>query len=428
MKRTLSIGACVVLGLAAVAFARQGVVTTTADLRYTGDVDASAPDKVTVLTHGVEITIDRPDVRSIEYLDQVDQEYHDKMAKLGPVDIPGRLDVARWAMDLRRLDLAFLVADQATTISPNDKDALALRTSIMQEMASEHPTTIPANPGSTDVLPPLVLTGNATPPAPATNPIIHPLLGPDDIQEIRRNELKFTDTSVKLRFDNDVRKRYAIAQGIDPNAFALRPQVEQAIAILSGADKSLITDVKVLTDPSAIAAFKIRVQPTVVMGCATSGCHGGAAGGDLYLYSTPDTESQLYTNFYALQSYSHQVKTTGPFGEGMARRQMIDRTNPSESLLLQYGLPPGIAQNPHPPLTNYNGLFHNTDDPRYLAIQGWISNALLPLEPAYDIPRPILHHATTEPTTNAAPAADIPPATAPPATQAATTPSTKQSN
>jgi hypothetical protein len=212
MRRPWLFGACVLLAMAAMASARQWVVTTISDLRYSGDIDASAPDTVVVLSHGVEITIDRPDVRSIEYLDQVDQDYHDKMAKLSPLDIAGRLDVARWAMDLGRLDLAFLAADQAATISPNDKDALILRTSIVQQLANEHPTTLSATPANPDAMPPFVLSGNATTlPAPAANPILHPLLSADDIQEVRRNELKFTDTAVKVRFDNDVRKRYALA-------------------------------------------------------------------------------------------------------------------------------------------------------------------------------------------------------------------------
>jgi hypothetical protein len=439
MRRRWCIGACVLLGLAAVSLARQGVVTTISDQRYIGDIDASAPDTVVVMSHGVQITIDRPDVQSIEYLDQLDQEYHDRMAKLGPADIPGRLVIARWAMDLGRLDLALSAVDQAVLIGPTDKDALALRTSIVQEIANQHPTSRPAEPQTPAVMPPLVLSGNATTlPAPATNPILHPVLTASDIQEIRRNELRLTDTSVRFRFDNDVRKRYAAAQAIDANAFLSRPPIEQAVMIIASGDKLLSDDVQVMNDPSAIQLFKQRVQPLVVTGCASVGCHGGPGGGSLYLAGTPDSEALTYTNFYALESYFRQVPITGPFGAGPARRQMIDRTNTGDSLLLQYGLPSTVAQIPHPPLANYNGFFRGPDDPRYLTIQAWISEALVPLEPAYDIPRPVLHRANSEPSTKTTVPAiatteiALPPATSPaialpPATLPASKPATSTS-
>jgi hypothetical protein len=386
--------------LVSTSFARQGVVTLVSDQRYIGDIDASDPEHVVVNSHGVQITIDRVDIRAVEYLDQMDQDFKDKMARLSAVDVPGRLDIAKWAMDLNRLDLALAAADQAANIAPDNKDALALRLSIIQQISGEHPTTLPDAPPPPESLPSMALVGNATTlPAPVINPVVHPVLSADDIQEVRRNELKITDVNVRFRFDNDVRKRFALAQGIDATLFSMRAPIEQAVAIIITGDKSMATDVKVLTDPSAILVYKQRVQPLVALGCATSGCHGGPSGGALYMYSAPDNESQLYTNFYALESYAREVQTSGPFGSGPARRQMIDRTSASDSLLLQFCLPPALAQNPHPPAALYNGYVRSTEDPRYLAIQSWISDALNPLDPTYDIPRPILHRANAASTT-----------------------------
>src|SRR5690242_20389087 len=102
---TFGCAALVLLIIVAHASAKPGVVKTRDGQTYEGDVKEDGT-VVIVTTRRVPLTIQRADVESIEYLGTIDEQYAQRMAKLTEKDVNGRIDIARWAFDAGRYDLA----------------------------------------------------------------------------------------------------------------------------------------------------------------------------------------------------------------------------------------------------------------------------------------------------------------------------------
>jgi hypothetical protein len=64
---------------------------------------------------------------------------------------------------------------------------------------------------------------------------------------------------------------------------------------------------------------------------------------------------------------------------------VIDRDRPADSLLLQFALPPNVADHPHPDVPGFKPVFRVLKDPRYEQFLKWVSNDLSPLQSGYGI-------------------------------------------
>ncbi len=378
-------GCAVFLLLAALLQAKPGVVTTRAGQAYEGDVTEEGA-AVTVKTRGVPIVIQRADVASIEYLGTLDEQYAQRVASLGANDVDGRVTIARWAFDDGRYDLARNALESALTIEPSHVDAIAMMESVRVQVRLERlkkeadarraaatgPATVPATVASTMPTPP---------PSP-----IEPrnLLSADDINTIRQFELKRTDNHVRINFARDVKKRFTTAANMRPRDFNSLPQFEQLQRILREGTADMRRDVRIVSDPSSILEYRRNVQPLLLGSCATSGCHGAAGAGGLMLFAPADSEAVTYTNFFIMQTWARRPeRQPGPFGAG--ERRLIDRVEPSNSLLLNYGLPANIAEFDHPQVNGYRPIFRNRDDSGYRRIAEWIGSSLITVKPDYGI-------------------------------------------
>jgi hypothetical protein len=134
-------------------------------------------------------------------------------------------------------------------------------------------------------------------------------------------------------------------------------------------------DVRIMSDPASIVAFKQRVQPAIMQGCASAGCHSGSTGGSFVLLENPTTDAVAYTNFYILTSYVKQIDKR--------KIGMIERTTPQQSLLLQYGLPLENADPKHPPVAGYRGIYRIPSDPRFQLVARWLGESLTVPAPDY---------------------------------------------
>jgi len=241
------------------------------------------------------------------------------------------------------------------------------------------------------------------------------LLKKNDINVIRQTELRQTDTSLRFRFERDVRKRYAMLKGIQLSEFSALNGLQQAWEILEHGPAEMRQDIIITNDPPAILQFRRTVQPFVLQNCATMGCHGKSGAPAFSLINPADADPAVYTNFYILQQYTKEIKDAGnPFGRGHLK--LIDRLRPEDSLLLQYSLPTQVAQYRHPPTTGFRPALRGWDDTRYRQLYEWIHDSLKPMEPNYsgiDFKLPSTQPATT-PTAAPAP---------PPPARAATRPS-----
>jgi len=221
-----------------------------------------------------------------------------------------------------------------------------------------------------------------TPPRPG--PGDRRYLTADDVNIIRQMEWARKDASVKVRFDNDVRKHYLQFSNEVEKEFNLLAPTDQALRILEHRDlpEGLRKDVRILTDPAPLLEYRRSIQPMVQAGCATSNCHGGSSAGKFFLYPSVENDQATLTNFYLLNQYRQTI-------DGVERR-VIDRTYPDKSLLEQYALPADQAEFRHPevpkgtPWRGIPGPFKNKTEAGYKRVSDWMGS-LIPQQPEYGI-------------------------------------------
>jgi hypothetical protein len=379
MLRRFVLCGAVILICCSILTARQGVVRTDDGRSIEGDVsDDPNSDTVTISVGSAQVAVDRTDILSIEYGEDVTKQFNQSLAQLSATDIRGRLQLGRWALDKNQFGLARRAADDALRIDPGNTDAVTLlQTVAAQETLSMHRTpTAPAAP---------VADAN---PAPAEAPPVQAAgnyLSDDQINMIRQCELR-PEEEVRVSFDLGIREAYLKESGQDPQEFAGLDLSAQVLRIIQVGDPKLSAGVKIMSDPASLAEFHRRIEPKIMVGCAASGCHGDAAtSGDFFLYKDATTAPQWYTNFYIMQQYRLKLDSQpSVWGKGPLERRMIDRTHPAASLLIQFGLPRAAAELPHPPMNGWNPIFTGDQDPYYVEMMNWIGQSLVPVDPDYD--------------------------------------------
>ncbi len=410
MMRHWWLGGVLVCLLSSVLMARQGLVRTLDGHQYEGDIKEAADGSVDISSHGGVLTIPKSQILSIDYEESLQiSQFQDRLSKLGPNDVKGRMDLARWALEHNEFDLAMQAAQAAQRIQPgNDEIATLLNTIESQRTLMSHPSTAPAQ---------------TTVPAPTAPRPVSKFLPADDINAIRLNELQPDDT-VRIQFLENVKSRFLALLGSGAADLKSAEPVDLALAIAAKRDANLNKDVRVYGDPKSLMDYRRRIQPRVLAGCAASGCHGGTGSGGFFLYPDADQQPVWYTNFYILQTYRKNVEVADAFGHGMAQRPMIDRVHPEASLLVQYSLPRNLASTPHPKVNNFKGIFRTTQDPDYTSLVTWIGSTLRAVEPDYgitfDIPKGKAPAAEQKGGAPATPT-DTDARTSPPAPPAATT-------
>ena len=143
----------------------------------------------------------------------------------------------------------------------------------------------------------------------------------------------------------------------------------QVALIMRVGDPKFTKMIALQNNPKAIRVFRSRIQPFVLESCSTRGCHRGQNfhGFKMFGAQSIPTLMQTYTNFYILSKYSYHGK------------KLIDRSNPYNSLLIQYLLPRSVAATVHP---GKKPLGHRVFNEKTVA--SWISSLTFPT-PAYGI-------------------------------------------
>ncbi len=374
MVRRWVAGAAAVFLLATVVLAKPGSVTTKDGQVIEGDI-AEHDEKVDITSaKGIKTTILRDGVESIDYFASDDEEFQKRLAKLDAKDVQGRIDLARWAMDRKQYKLARDVLEMALDIDPNNADADALLKTARRQMQLKPATRRESAENGSEPAP-----GPAPGPqtAPATRSATARLVTPEEINEIRQKEWRKGDRGVIVRLENDVKRQYMNANALTPAEFNKLAAAEQGYEIILHGGK-LARDVKVVNDPPALFQYRRLVQKSVLSGCAVAGCHATAGGGgDLTLFNPADKDAPAYTNFLILNRYA---KTYGD-----TRYQMVDRTEPKQSLLVQFGLPRKLADVGHPEVQGWRPIFKNLSDPHYVEAMDWLGSSLAPMAPEYKI-------------------------------------------
>jgi hypothetical protein len=200
-------------------------------------------------------------------------------------------------------------------------------------------------------------------------------LTPEEINFVRQSEWQEGQPVTPIRFEDDVRRRYIAREGLNSAEFLRLPAIQQAWAIVQRGTPEMAKDV-IIGDPPALRQFR-TIQHAILTGCAATGCHTpDRAPGGFALHLPAQNDADTITNFIILQQYAGNVDKR--------KYQMIDRESPDRSLLVQFSLPPDIADVPHPKAANYRGIVRARNDPRLQATIEWMGRTLKPVAPDYD--------------------------------------------
>jgi hypothetical protein len=264
--------------------------------------------------------------------------------------------------------------------------------------------------------------GQGVPREPSPNEKPMPLLTPEQVNLIRVYEIDLLDPPRVRIAPRDIQE-FLLAYREDPRA----PQTPEGRQAMIGGDpmsvlrlmfelkaREFYGNVRVLDDPDSLRRFRRDVTDWLVVGCATSQCHGGVEAGSLRLASrNARGEAQAYTNFLILTRAKTKDGTP-----------LVNLEKPDESPLLHLGLRREGSRFPHPevPVEAGDGdawreVFPRTEDARWRATTAWIRSLYQP-RPAYPIeyppgsgvPDPQAPHPGVEDQPSDAPAPFSPPA------------------
>ena len=227
-------------------------------------------------------------------------------------------------------------------------------------------------------------------PGPKEKPL--PLLTPEQVNLIRVYEIDLLDPP-RVRIDPSDIQEFLLAYRDDPRV-PQTPEGRQALIAGDPLDivrlmfelkaREFYGRVRVLDDPEAMRRFRQDVTGWLVVGCATSRCHGGTEAGKLRLsFRNPRGEAQAYTNFYILTKATLEDGTP-----------LIDLEEPDNSPLLHLGLRRNGSRFPHPEVPSDRGLgedwrpvFGRAQDGRWRETTAWIRSLYQP-RPEYPIEYP----------------------------------------
>ena len=348
---------------------RQGMVVTKDHHTFIGETDETTePGHVVINSPTLgKISLDMRNVEKVTYFNTPAEEFTGRLTALDRKDVAARLALANFAMtnkmypQARELLVATLVIEPA---NPNAADML--RQVDEQIKASHPPETQPA------VAPP---AGGNAPAALPGQVRARRTLTPDEINFIRQNEWTLDDKTIRVQVAPEARKAAIDLGLIDPNAIGKMTPADIGWEIIKHGPPGLRKDVKVASDPGSIAKYRTLGQRFAVASCATGACHNTDKGGNFFLFTDPQqSDATVITDYLILQQYTKTIKNV--------EYQMIDRLHPENSLLLQFALPPAMANVPHPKSAGY---VPPAKPPFQLnQVQAWIGS-LPPVAPTYDI-------------------------------------------
>lgn len=389
MRTVRLIALCLAQIAASAALAERGVVKATNGLSYEGDLQET-PTQIIIKRNKTEVRVERADVLSIHYLSGDAEEINREWNRLKKDDAPGRVALATQACERGQYELARSIVTEAMSIDPNNREAVELQEIIRRQVVMEIRASRERQDTEEAKRSPYALPES--------------YLDEHDINAVRQAELQPRDEGkVRVRFNNDVRRRFVQQYQYNPSTFAAFSAFQQAMAMIREGNAAIRQDVIIFDDPGAIREFR-AVQKNILTGCASQVCHGSFLGGNFILFTNTENDAATYTNFYLLTKYSRiaqEQKMQELFSGPSGRQHMVDRDRAKQSLLLQYALPATLADLPHPQVPNMRPMFTKLNDPVYVRMLTWIDQSLRRVEVqpevAYVSPVEQLLQATTQP-------------------------------
>lgn len=249
------------------------------------------------------------------------------------------------------------------------------------------PLPLPTPPATLPTIPPAEPVPPASAPAAPGEMPPAPPISDLDITRLKLSELRLDGPpeDLRVRFLRKGKQRELEREVIDEfrqseRSLELQQQAQEVLTRGTPAERlrfivrhtglAHADRIELPQDPEIFQTFRRRVLPLVNRGCARSGCHAGRSA-RLFRFpaGSPTSDTYAYTTFVLLDQ---MLTAHGP---------LLDRTNPEDSVLLDYLMPLETSPRPHPPVgkgPSFRPLIRNPDDPLYQTVLGWINDLVVP--------------------------------------------------
>jgi len=303
---------------------------------------------------------------------EVAREYQRRFAKLAPDDAKGHYGLAEWCHQQRRYGLLLWQADYVLKLDPEHVEAKLLRSIALRQLKEqgreglEDPGGAPPRPGGKRILP---------------DELRELFVTQQDVRKLRWAEFRDRPAGdrrlppdqregARVKFGKGVLTDFLDAMAGDRDftgkanrrRFLRLPQMDQLQLIRYYKGDAYADRIEIASNPLVFRKFK-DVLPIVQQGCGANNCHGGNVPAKPFGFRNSPLlpELSLYTNFLILD----RVR--------LGKADLVNRTKPEDSLLLQYGLPELFAERMHP--TEIKPLFlRGPRDRKYQTVLGWIQS------------------------------------------------------
>lgn len=367
---------------------REVVVVLNTGERIRGMLVKEGPDKLTLRIAKIDTEIPRDQVDRVITQRPAIERFHEMRSIIDDTDIGRRLMLADWCRDHGLLEQALLEVKDVLTYEPQNGNALRLERILNREIELKRErverTPLEAEEDRRET------SRRDQTRARRPRPTEFPLLSDEDVNLYKVFEVSLDDPPRLLidrgtitRLLNDYSANQLIPTSREGrDAFYRKDPVEILETMFRLRARELYGEVTVRGLPESLRLFRDDVNSTwLVNGCATTRCHGGSEAGRLLLYNrAPTAEKALVTNLLILERF----RVGGEDGD-----PLINYAAPTESPLVQMGLPRDDSGRPHPDVRGWRPVFRNRNDRQYQHTLRWIRSMHrprpeIPIE--YDLP------------------------------------------
>lgn len=345
----------------------------------TGELVSETEERIVLLISGVRTTIATNRIRESYIQPPVEERYRQIRATIDNDDADQLVQIAEWLMARSRPDLAIPdleAAILADPFHPRARELLRVAHEARKLLEKNAPTEGDPGDEAQQDLPDR---------APAQHELADrfPLITDEDVNIIRVFEIDLQNPP-RLVIERDtmeaVFEQFAGQPGIPATqagreALLQSSPAEQLALLFSLRAREYYDQVRVVDEPNALARFRSDVYGTwLARGCASFQCHGGSEAGRLRLPRARKTDPKVYlTAMVILEAYRTEDGTP-----------LLNFDEPSQSVLLQAGLPRHLSAAPHPEIPGWRPVFRSTSDGRFREGVRWIDAMYTP-RPDYPI-------------------------------------------
>ena len=383
MGKRMLLGLAGIVVMTSVAFSAYKIVILKNGGAVTGEV-TETPEGYEVKKKLGTVFYKRADVAKVVDAISPTDEYDKRRAAVDDKDPDQLYKLANWAYEREMYKRALADLEAALKLKPDHARAGLLLKVVNRKLSGK----------------PAAVEPRVTPTVAAAD--AKDLVSEEDIYRIRIAEIDLRwdndnrriegvdsrNQAVRVKFDKKVVERFIDKmRGVEEFrrerfdrtflAQARRLQLAYMLSKLQRGDTAFLDDILIESDPLCVRQFRQFIWPMIARSCAQPQCHGGLdekakpkGGMKLFLGKGLVTQTE-YTNFTVLGGVK---KSKG--------RHVIDRSQHTDSLLLQFGLPRKQAKHHHP-IEIKPPLFRNIRDANYVRTLRWIMTLRGPNHPDY---------------------------------------------